>query len=98
MSARLPFLFLSISKGKVVLPSPKIVLNLPGTYKKLPCKGEADRLARSFGIDILLLYYKDRQPLKTLTLLFIGTSGSADSFKIVNTAGWLQKNKKQIAN
>ena len=26
-----------ISLGRVVVPSPKIVINLPGTYEKLPC-------------------------------------------------------------
>ena len=27
----------AISFGRVVVPSPKIVINLPGTYEKLPC-------------------------------------------------------------
>ena len=32
------FFFLgAISLGRVVVPSPKIVINLPGTYEKLPC-------------------------------------------------------------
>ena len=34
-----------ISFGRVVVPSPKIVINLPGTYEKLPCKGEPDRFS-----------------------------------------------------
>ena len=29
-------LFLAIYMGRVVKPSPKIAINLPGTYKKLP--------------------------------------------------------------
>ena len=28
-----------------VPPPKKIVINLPGTYEKLPCKGEPDRLS-----------------------------------------------------
>ncbi len=31
--------------GRVVVRSPKIVINLPGTYEKLPCKGEPDRFS-----------------------------------------------------
>ena len=27
----------AISLGRVLVPSPKIVINLPGTYVKLPC-------------------------------------------------------------
>ena len=37
------FLYLllgAISLGMVVVPSLKIVINLPRTYEKLPCKGE----------------------------------------------------------
>ncbi len=46
----------AISLGRVVLPSPKIVINLPGTYEKVPCKGEPDRYRQTH---ILLFYYKD---------------------------------------
>ena len=35
----------AISLGRVLVPSPKIVINLPGTYVKLPCKGEPDRFS-----------------------------------------------------
>ena len=31
------FRFFVISLGRVVVPSPKIVKNLPGTYDNLPC-------------------------------------------------------------
>ena len=31
--------------GSVVVLSPKIVMNLPRTYEKLPCKEEPDRLS-----------------------------------------------------
>ena len=34
---------------RVVVPSPKIVINHAKTYEKLPYKGEPIRLARSFG-------------------------------------------------
>ncbi len=34
--------FLSISLGRVVVPSPKIVINRSRTYEKLLCKGEPD--------------------------------------------------------
>ena len=30
-------IFFSISPWRVLVPSPKIVINLPGTYVKLPC-------------------------------------------------------------
>ena len=33
---------LAISLGRVVIPFPKIVINLPRTYEKLPYKGEPD--------------------------------------------------------
>ena len=39
------FDFIVISLGRVVVPSPKIVINLPGTYEKLPCYGEPDRFS-----------------------------------------------------
>ena len=29
--------FLAISPGRMVVPSPKIFINLTGTYEKLPC-------------------------------------------------------------
>ena len=52
-------------KGRAVVTSPKIVINLPRTYKKLYYNGEpygSKRLARLFGanrsIDILLLFLK----------------------------------------
>ena len=32
--------FRAIHLGRVVVPSPKIVMNLPRTYEKLHCKGE----------------------------------------------------------
>ncbi len=42
-----------ISIGRVVVPALKIVINLPSTYEKLPCKEEPDQfsdpLVRSFG-------------------------------------------------
>ena len=31
--------------GRVVVPFPKIVINLPRTYVKLPCKGEPDQFS-----------------------------------------------------
>ena len=31
------FIFFVISLRRVVVPSPKIVKNLPGTYENLPC-------------------------------------------------------------
>ncbi len=34
------FNFIVISLGRVVVHSPKIIINLSGTYKQLPCKGE----------------------------------------------------------
>ena len=37
--------FLAILLERVVLPSPKIVINLPRTYAKLPCKEEPYRLS-----------------------------------------------------
>ena len=43
-----------ISLGRVVLPSPRIVINLPRAYKKLHCKGESycfHRLVRYFATD-----------------------------------------------
>ena len=40
------FFFLEvISLGTVVVPSPKIVINLPRTYEELPCKGESYRFS-----------------------------------------------------
>ncbi len=33
--------FFVISLGRVVVPSPKIAINLSGTYEKPPCKGES---------------------------------------------------------
>ncbi len=40
----------AISLERVVIPSPRIVVNLPGTFEKLVCKGEPDqRLARFFS-------------------------------------------------
>ena len=38
-------IFFVISLGRVVLPSPKIFINLPGSYEKLPCQGEPDRFS-----------------------------------------------------
>ncbi len=55
--------FFVISLRRVVALSPKIVIKLPGTYEKLHCKGEPDRLSGqrdpSVQTNILLLYYKD---------------------------------------
>ena len=33
-------IFLGTILGRVVVPSSKIVINLPMTYEKLPCKGK----------------------------------------------------------
>ena len=55
-------------EGCNVIPSPKIVINLPRTYEKLLCKGEPHRSAVSEILrykqtdsqtNILLLYHKD---------------------------------------
>ncbi len=35
----------AISLGRVVVPCPKIFINLPRTYVKLPCKGEPYRFS-----------------------------------------------------
>ena len=47
-----------ISLGRVAVPSPKIVINLPGTYKKISCKGELDRFS---GYEILRYIKTKRQ-------------------------------------
>ena len=54
----------AISLDRVVLPSQKIVINLPRYYMKLPCKGEASVqwLARSFSTDT----QTDRDPVTLL--------------------------------
>ena len=49
----------SNSLWRVVVPSPKIVINLPRTYEKLHCKGEPYR----FGGQRDLLALTDRHPL-----------------------------------
>ena len=58
------FILGAIPLWNVVFPSPKIVIKLPRTYEKLPCKGEPNRFSgkRSFGTnkqtdktDILIL-------------------------------------------
>ena len=56
----LHFLFLAISVGRVVVASPKIVMNLPGTYKKLHCKvnhigSEVSEILWYRQMDILVL-------------------------------------------
>ena len=55
--------FMTISLGRVVVLSPKIVISHPRTYEKLTCKGELFRLSGLqhplVQTDILLLYYKD---------------------------------------
>ena len=49
----------------MVVPYPKIVLNLHRAYEKLCCKGEPDRFSgeilRYRQTDILLFYYKDNE-------------------------------------
>ena len=57
----------AISLGRVLVLSPKIVINLSGTYEKLPSKGEPDwfsgqqdpLLQTNRQTNIRLLYYKD---------------------------------------
>ena len=53
--------FISIVRG--VIPSHKIVMNLPSLYEKLSCKGELYRFSAerdpSVQTYILLLNYKD---------------------------------------
>ena len=49
------------SLGMMVIPSPKIIINLLRTYEKLPCKGSAVRkIPRYIQSEILLLYHKDK--------------------------------------
>ena len=53
----------TISFRRMVVHSPKIVINLSWTYEKLPCKGEPYRFSGYqdplVQTNILLLYYKD---------------------------------------
>ena len=66
-----------ISIGSVVVPYHKIIINLPGTYEKLPCKRRSrsvQRLARSFVTNkqtdrqtdiVLLIIDNEMTPYKT---------------------------------
>ena len=64
--------FFAIFHGRVVVPSPNIVINLLWTYGKLYCKGEPDRfsgqrvpLVKTYRqTQILLLYFKDYDPCR----------------------------------
>ena len=78
----------AISLGRVVLPYPNIVINLPRTYEKLPWKENHIGLAVS---EILRYKQKDRQTF----CYFILLDFSCHSFFIIalptvpiSTAGW----------
>ena len=53
--------FFFISLGRMVVTSPKIVINLPGTYEKLTRL--VQRLVRSFDTNIQTHKQTDRHPV-----------------------------------
>ena len=60
------FFFFVISLVMVVVPSPKIVINLPGTYVKLPCHGEPDWFSSSRDPSVQTDKQTDTHPVTLL--------------------------------
>ena len=59
---------MAISLGKVVVPFPKRVINLPRTYEKLQCKGEQYHSPVS---KILLYKQTDMHPVTSIIYLYM---------------------------
>ena len=86
--------FFVISLGRVVVPSRKIVKNLPGTYEKLPCKGKSYRFSSyrdpsvqtntqtNTQTDILLLQYKDTSGYVFNILFYCIQRNTAETWRI----------------